>query len=50
MNTFPPIAFAIPEVTDQDVAAVTAVLRSGWLTTGTEALAFEAELSTYLGG
>ncbi|MCB1031407.1 MAG: DegT/DnrJ/EryC1/StrS aminotransferase family protein, partial [Acidimicrobiales bacterium] len=45
-----PIAFAIPEVTDEDVAAVTAVLRSGWLTTGTEALAFESELSTYLGG
>ncbi|MCB1031269.1 MAG: DegT/DnrJ/EryC1/StrS family aminotransferase, partial [Acidimicrobiales bacterium] len=44
------IAFAIPEVTSEDVAAVTAVLRSGWLTTGTEALAFESELSTYLGG
>ena len=26
-----PIPFAVPEVTEADVAAVTAVLRSGWL-------------------
>lgn len=46
----PPILFALPEITDGDVAAVARVMRSGWLTTGTECAALEAELSEYLGG
>ncbi|HTJ76718.1 MAG TPA: DegT/DnrJ/EryC1/StrS family aminotransferase [Acidimicrobiales bacterium] len=45
-----PIAFAPPEITDDDVAAVTAVLRSGWITTGPECDALEAELGAFLGG
>src|SRR5690606_24802135 len=44
------IAFAIPEITDDDVAAVERVLRSGWLTTGNECVGLEAEVSDYLGG
>lgn len=44
-----PIAFAKPEITPDDIAAVTRVLESGWLTTGKEAKALETELATYLG-
>lgn len=44
-----PMAFAAPDVTEDDVAAVTRVLRSGWLTTGEEALALEEELAAHLG-
>ena len=43
------ILFAVPSITDDDVAAVTAVLRSGWITTGSEAQILEAELAAYLG-
>lgn len=49
-DAYPPILFALPEITDGDVDAVTRVLRSGWLTTGNECTALEAELSEYLGG
>jgi len=44
-----PIAFSAPDITDGDIAAVTRVLRSGWLTTGDECLGFEEELGGYLG-
>lgn len=44
------IDFAIPEITDADASAVERVLRSGWLTTGNEALGLEADVSAYLGG
>ncbi|MEV6692316.1 aminotransferase class I/II-fold pyridoxal phosphate-dependent enzyme [Micromonospora sp. NPDC051196] len=37
-------------VTDDDVAAVVAALRSDWLTTGPEVTAFEDELSRWAGG
>ncbi|MCZ7531188.1 MAG: DegT/DnrJ/EryC1/StrS family aminotransferase [Acidimicrobiia bacterium] len=45
-----PVDFARPDHDESDVEAVARVLRSGWLTTGTEAEAFEAELSEFLGG
>lgn len=45
-----PILFARPEITDDDVDAVARVLRSGWITTGTESAGLEADLSAYLGG
>ncbi len=45
-----PILFALPEITDGDVEAVTRVLRSGWLTTGNESAGLESDLSDYLGG
>jgi dTDP-4-amino-4,6-dideoxygalactose transaminase len=44
-----PVLFAAPEVSEDDIAAVTRVLRSGWLTTGTECAALEEDLATYLG-
>jgi dTDP-4-amino-4,6-dideoxygalactose transaminase len=43
-----PIRFAVPEITEDDVEAVTRVLRSGWITTGDECLALEAELAEFL--
>jgi dTDP-4-amino-4,6-dideoxygalactose transaminase len=44
-----PVLFAVPEVTEDDIAAVTRVLRSGWLTTGTECAGLEADLAHHLG-
>ncbi len=42
------IGFAEPSVTEDDIEAVTAVLRSGWLTTGKENEQLERELADYL--
>ncbi|MCK0112768.1 DegT/DnrJ/EryC1/StrS aminotransferase family protein [Ornithinimicrobium sp. F0845] len=44
-----PIGFATPSITDEDIEAVTAVLRSGWITTGPVAAQFEAELAEVCG-
>lgn len=44
-----PILFAAPDITDDDIEAVTRVMRSGWITTGTESKFLEAELAEYLG-
>lgn len=44
-----PIPFARPSIGDDEIAAVTRVLRSGWLTTGTEATAFEQEFAAAIG-
>ncbi|MDB4966545.1 MAG: uncharacterized protein JWN44_2234 [Myxococcales bacterium] len=38
-----------PDIDEEDVAAVTAVLRSGWLTTGEQCRAFEAEFAAFVG-
>jgi UDP-4-amino-4-deoxy-L-arabinose-oxoglutarate aminotransferase len=38
------ITFAQPAIDDRDVEAVCRVLRSGWITTGAECEALEAEL------
>lgn len=43
-----PLLFAAPDITDADIAAVTDVLRSGWLTTGSVVLDLEARLRDYL--
>jgi dTDP-4-amino-4,6-dideoxygalactose transaminase len=43
------VPFSVPEISDDDVAAVVRVLRSGWLTTGEESKALEEELASYLG-
>ncbi|HEU4725645.1 MAG TPA: DegT/DnrJ/EryC1/StrS aminotransferase family protein [Candidatus Eisenbacteria bacterium] len=45
----PNIPFHRPSVTDAEVAAVTAVLRSGWLTTGAKARELEAAIAGYVG-
>ena len=43
-----PIGFAPPPIDDDTVAAVTRVLRSGWITSGPELAAFEEELAAFL--
>ncbi len=43
------IPFARPSIGEDEIAAVGDVLRSGWLTTGKEALAFESEFAAALG-
>lgn len=47
--TLPPIGFGTPSIDDDDVEAVVRVLRSGWLSTGKEAQAFEQELAAFTG-
>ena len=44
------IPFARPDIGDDEIAAVTRALRSGWVTTGPETRAFEQEFADYLGG
>ncbi|MDO5290287.1 MAG: DegT/DnrJ/EryC1/StrS family aminotransferase [Pseudomonadota bacterium] len=46
----PFLPFARPDITQAEVDAVTRALRSGWVTTGPETRAFEAEFAQYLGG
>jgi len=43
------IRFSAPDVGDAEVEAATRALLSGWITTGEESLALEAELADYLG-
>ena len=43
------LPFSRPSITDQDVAAVTEVLRSGWITTGPRNAAFEQAFCRYTG-
>ena len=45
-----PIPFAFPYIKTEEEEAVLRVLRSGWLTTGAEALAFEKEFAEFLHG
>lgn len=42
------IPFAAPDIGDAEIDAVVEALRSGWLTTGPRAAAFEAEFAAYL--
>ena len=44
------IPFARPEIDEDTIAAVSEVLRSGWITSGPQVQRFEAELSAYFGG
>jgi Predicted pyridoxal phosphate-dependent enzyme apparently involved in regulation of cell wall biogenesis len=46
-TTFLP--FSQPSITEDDIDAVTRVMRSKWLTTGKEAAAFEEEFAAYVG-
>jgi len=43
------IPFSAPSIADGEVAAVTAVLESGWLTTGPRVREFEAAMTAYTG-
>jgi dTDP-4-amino-4,6-dideoxygalactose transaminase len=44
-----PVLFAVPDLDEDDIAAVVKVLRSGWITTGSECTALESTLAEYLG-
>jgi dTDP-4-amino-4,6-dideoxygalactose transaminase len=43
------IPFALPDIGDAEIAAVTEALRSGWVTTGPKTKQFEQDFSAYLG-
>lgn len=43
------IPFALPQIGDEEIAAVTEALRSGWVTTGPKTKAFEQAFSEFLG-
>jgi dTDP-4-amino-4,6-dideoxygalactose transaminase len=44
------LPFALPDIGDEEVAAVVECLRSGWVTTGPKTRQFEQEFCAYLGG
>jgi dTDP-4-amino-4,6-dideoxygalactose transaminase len=44
------LPFALPDIGEAEIAAVVESLRSGWLTTGPRAAAFEREFAEFLGG
>ena len=50
MDQLPVLPFTRPSIDEETIAAVGEVLRSGWITSGPQVKAFEAELSTHLGG
>ncbi len=39
------LPFALPDITEREIAAVTEVMRSGWLTTGTKAMELETKFA-----
>ncbi|QYF93522.1 DegT/DnrJ/EryC1/StrS aminotransferase family protein [Massilia sp. PAMC28688] len=49
-NTEAFLPFALPDIGDEEVAAVVECLRSGWVTTGPKTRQFEQEFAAYLGG
>lgn len=44
------IPFAVPDIGEEEIAAVAEAMRSGWLTTGPRVAAFESEFAAFLGG
>ena len=44
------LPFALPDIGDEEVAAVVEALRSGWVTTGPKAKQFESDFAAFLGG
>lgn len=44
------LPFALPDIGDDEIEAATRAMRSGWLTTGPETVAFEREFAEFLGG
>ena len=43
------LPFHVPTITDEEIAAVVDVLKSGWLTTGSKAKQFEEEFCAFVG-
>ena len=50
MSQQPFLPFSKPVIDEATIAAVSDVLRSGWITSGPKVQAFEAQLSEYFGG
>lgn len=51
MTSTPPfLPFARPDITEDEVEAAASAIRSGWLTTGPNAAAFEREFADFVGG
>jgi dTDP-4-amino-4,6-dideoxygalactose transaminase len=50
MSALPFLPFSRPTIDEDTIAAVSEVLRSGWITSGPKVQAFEAQLSEYFGG
>ncbi len=48
--TRPFLPFALPEIGDEEIAAVSEALRSGWVTTGPKTRQFEQAFVDFLGG
>ena len=48
--TLPFLPYARPDIGDEEIAAVTDALRSGWVTTGPQTRQFEQAFTDYLGG
>jgi dTDP-4-amino-4,6-dideoxygalactose transaminase len=46
----PFLPFALPDIGDEEIEAVVACLRSGWVTTGPATRQFEQDFKAYLGG
>jgi dTDP-4-amino-4,6-dideoxygalactose transaminase len=46
----PFLPFALPDIGEEEIAAVVECLRSGWVTTGPKAREFERAFADYLGG
>ncbi len=44
------LPFALPDIGEEEIAAVVESMRSGWLTSGPSAAAFEAEFAEFVGG
>lgn len=44
------VPFAVPDIGDEEIEAAVAAMRSGWLTTGPQAAAFEDEFRQMIGG
>lgn len=44
------VPFALPDIGEDEIAAAVEAMRSGWLTTGPRAAAFETEFGEFLGG
>lgn len=44
------MAFALPEIGEDEIAEVVSTMRSGWVTTGPKAAKFEADFTTFVGG
>jgi dTDP-4-amino-4,6-dideoxygalactose transaminase len=44
------LPFALPDIGEEEIAAVAAAMRTGWLTSGPSTTAFEQEFADFLGG